>query len=189
MNFLTDIVEQKYDVKWAAMPENKDKEKMLFFGSHPSDDGKLTKSCLSQWWGCKFTVNNREYTSAEQFMMAAKAMLFGDTRVLNEIMANTDPKIIKTLGRQIRGFEPNVWNKHKYTIVYFGNLMKFSKNEDLKEFLISTGDAILAEASPYDSIWGIKLSNRDIRASDPNKWQGTNLLGFALMQVRDNFNK
>ena len=66
-----------------------------------------------------------------------------------------------------------------------GNWCKFSQNPGLREFLLSTGDSILVEASPYDSIWGIRLSADSPEAQDPMKWRGQNLLGFALMEVRD----
>lgn len=66
-----------------------------------------------------------------------------------------------------------------------GNWCKFSQNRDLREFLLSTGDSVLVEASPYDAIWGIRLSANSLEAQDPMKWRGQNLLGFALMEVRD----
>ena len=49
----------------------------------------------------------------------------------------------------------------------------------------STGDSVLVEASPYDNIWGIRLAASSPEAQDPMKWRGQNLLGFALMEVRD----
>ena len=73
----------------------------------------------------------------------------------------------------------------KYAIVLLGNWHKFSQNRELREFLLSTGDSALVEASPYDNIWGIRLSANSPEARDPFKWRGQNLLGFALMEVRD----
>ena len=95
------------------------------------------------------------------------------------------PKQIKALGRKVRGFDQKVWDKFKYAIVLNGNWCKFSQNRNLREFLLSTGDSVLAEASPYDNIWGIRLSANSLEAQDPMKWRGQNLLGFALMEVRD----
>ena len=85
----------------------------------------------------------------------------------------------------MRGFDQKVWDRFKYAIVLSGNWCKFSQNRDLREFLLSTGDGVLVEASPYDSIWGIRLSASSPEAQDPMKWRGQNLLGFALMEVRD----
>ena len=52
-------------------------------------------------------------------------------------------------------------------------------------YLLSTGENVLVEASPYDRVWGIGLKQEDKRAADPIQWQGSNLLGFALMDVRE----
>ena len=38
---------------------------------------------------------------------------------------------------------------------------------------------------PYDRVWGIGLTANHEDATDPERWRGTNLLGFALMEVRD----
>ena len=56
---------------------------------------------------------------------------------------------------------------------------------DLKKFLLATGDSVLVEASSYDAIWGIKMVSNDENTTNPLKWRGSNLLGFALMEVRD----
>ena len=85
----------------------------------------------------------------------------------------------------MRGFDQKVWDKFKYAIVLNGNWCKFSQNRDLREFLLSTGDSVLVEASPYDGIWGIRLAVSSPEAQNPMKWRGQNLLGFALMEVRD----
>ena len=118
-------------------------------------------------------------------MMAGKARLFDDEATLAAIMASDDPKVIKALGRQVQGFDEGAWNEIKYALIVAGNLCKFSQNTPLREFLLSTGDAILVEASPYDRIWGIGLAAEDPLATDPAQWRGQNLLGFALMEVRD----
>ena len=62
---------------------------------------------------------------------------------------------------------------------------KFRQNQPLLKFLLGTTGKVLVEASPYDKIWGIGIRESDTRASDPSQWQGSNLLGFALMDVRD----
>lgn len=51
--------------------------------------------------------------------------------------------------------------------------------------LLETGDAVLVEASPLDKIWGIGLARDNADASNPKKWKGLNLLGKALMAVRE----
>lgn len=157
----------------------------LFWGHQPSKDGRITKSCFSQWWPEEFWSVDHRYCCMEQFMMEQKAELFGDKEIQQQILESQDPKQIKALGRKVRGFDQELWDKAKYSIVLNGNWCKFSQNRDLRDFLLSTGDRVLAEASPYDAIWGIRLSEGSADAQEPLKWQGENLLGFALMEVRD----
>jgi len=118
-------------------------------------------------------------------MMASKARLFSDEEVFQEIMTANHPHDYKKLGRKVRNFEPELWDARKSEIVVEGNKAKFGQNQDIKEFLLSTGDAILVEASPYDKIWGIGLDRETAMKGSVEQWQGENLLGCALMEVRD----
>ena len=157
----------------------------IFFWGHRQSSGKITKSCLSQWYECKFTVDGKEYHTAEQYMMAKKAELFGDNEILREIMKADDPSEYKKLGRKIRNFDSNIWNENKFRIVVEGNTAKFSQNPKLRGFLLDTKDSILVEASPYDTIWGIGKDKYEADIENPFTWRGENLLGFALMEVRE----
>lgn len=160
--------------------------KYLFFWGHtPAADGRISETCLSQWWMCRFEVDGVVYTCAEQFMMAEKARMFGDSQMLARIMEASHPKEMKAYGRAVQGFDETAWNGACYEIVKRGNLAKFSQNPELWEFLKSTKNRILVEASPRDRIWGIGMGKANPDAQCPLKWKGTNLLGFALTQVRD----
>lgn len=123
--------------------------------------------------------------TAEQYMMAQKALLFGDSEMCAKIMAADNPRDYKALGRLVRGFDPKVWDKRKFDIVCDGNRARFSQNPELAEFLLGTGESVLVEASPYDGVWGVKRSMDDPLIRNPNHWLGQNLLGFALMETRD----
>ena len=70
----------------------------LFWGHTTAKDGSIGAPCLSQWWGCEFSENGIEYTSAEQYMMAGKARLFDDRETLGQILDAHDPKAVKALG-------------------------------------------------------------------------------------------
>ena len=105
-------------------------------------------------------------------MMAGKAQLFGDSEIREQILKCNAPKQIKALGRKVRSFDQKVWDKFKYAIVLGGNWCKFSQNRDLREFLLSTGDSVLVEASPYDNIWGISLAASSPEAQNPVQWRG-----------------
>lgn len=159
--------------------------KFLFFWGHrPERDGRVGRGCLSQWWPAPFTVDGREFATAEHYMMWRKAMLFGDRDSAEEILRAPHPHRAKELGRGVRGFDQRRWEECRYGIVLAGCLAKFGRHADLRRFLLGTGDRVLVEASPVDPIWGIGLAADDPRAEDPRQWQGLNLLGFALTEAR-----
>lgn len=159
--------------------------KYLFFWGHtPGKSGQVGKECLSQWYPAVFVVDGVRYATAEHYMMAEKARLFGDEDVRERIVAAAHPGLAKNLGREVQGFTPTIWEQHRFDIVVQGNTAKFSQNPALKAFLLNTGHRILVEASPVDRIWGIGWSENDPQAQDPEKWRGLNLLGFALMTAR-----
>jgi hypothetical protein len=124
------------------------------------------------------------YHCCEQYMMAQKATLFNDDEILNAIMGTSDPREIKAYGRQVKNFDAKVWDEICREIVFEANYAKFSQNPKLKEFLLSTGDEVIAEASPYDTIWGIGLKADDPLAQNEETWKGKNYLGKAIMAVR-----
>ena len=157
---------------------------IYFWGHTPSVKG-ITETCLSQWYDVEFEIAEVKYNTAEQYMMAQKALLFDDKEVFAQIMLADNPRDYKALGRKIRNFDSNVWDVRKYDIVVEGNRAKFSQNDDLKEYLLSTGDAILVEASPYDRIWGIGLYPGQAAKGTVDQWRGLNFLGSALMEVRE----
>jgi ribA/ribD-fused uncharacterized protein len=159
-------------------------EYFFFWGHTPPKDGGTSKSCLSQWFPAPFTVNGVTYKTAEHWMMAEKARLFGDTEMLAEIIEAPGPHEAKKLGRKVRNFEADVWSAKCFEIVVAGNVEKFRQNAEVLEFLLSTGNTILVEAAPRDQIWGIGLGEHNERARDPAQWRGRNLLGFALTEVR-----
>ena len=121
--------------------------------------------------------------------VVGKARIFKDEEVEKEIMNTSDPKLMKALGRKVRNFAPEVWDKLKYSIVLNGNYYKFTQNKEMMDFLLSTGDKILVEASPMDTIWGIGFGKENEKAKNVAMWRGQNLLGFALMEVRDEIRK
>lgn len=159
---------------------------VFFYGHSPSKYARGVKHyVLSQWHPCSFVEHGVMYTTAEQYMMAKKAELFEDADALRAIMASTDPRAIKKLGRMVRGFDADRWTAVAYEIVVRANRLKFSQDTDLRDVLLSTSDALIVEASPTDRIWGIGLSATKAREMPADQWPGTNLLGRALTQVRD----
>ncbi|WP_409342875.1 NADAR family protein [Paenibacillus sp. MBLB4367] len=180
-----------YSLEWVQDNFRKgSKDEYLFFWGHqPSPDGAIAKTCLSQWWKAEFDIEIDTYCCMEQFMMAEKARLFGDGEMLENILKSDNPKEIKELGRSVSGFHEDQWASKRYAVVLNGNFAKFFQNEPLMQFLLQTGDKVLVEASPYDTIWGIGMSADDKDINNPFEWKGQNLLGFALMEVRDELDR
>ncbi len=130
-------------------------------------------------------VDGITYRTAEHWMMAGKARLFDDAVSLEKVLHAPTPAAAKALGRAVRGFSEDRWAAARYELVVAGNVAKFSQNDDLRHYLASTGSRVLVEASPFDRVWGIGLADDDERARTPSRWRGRNLLGFALMDVRE----
>lgn len=161
-----------------------EKPKFVFFWHAYMENGYL-----SQWYPAPFRVEGVRYLHNEQYMMAKKALLFKDTGTYNKIMVESDPATCKALGKRAANFSQELWDSCKEEIICNANYAKFSQNPALKAALLATGDAVIAEASPYDKIWGIGLKAVDPDSLDPNKWRGQNLLGKALMRVREELRK
>ena len=130
---------------------------IAFYGHRPAPDGPIgARACLSQWYAAPFEVDGITYPTAEHWLMHQKALAFGDSK-----------------------------SGIRRSVAKYGNLAKFTQHSALGRILLSTGDAVLVEASPRDRVWGVGLAFGDPRLSDPEQWRGLNLLGQALMAVRD----
>ncbi|MFI7445140.1 NADAR family protein [Nonomuraea indica] len=158
---------------------------LCFWGHRPARDGGVGRGCLSQWWPVEFAEDGRLFRSAEHYMMAHKALLFGDEETAAAILAARHPGEAKKLGRLVRGFDEETWERHRYGIVVRGSLAKFGAHPELRDYLVGTDQHVLVEASPVDRVWGIGLAADDPLAASAATWKGLNLLGFALMDARD----
>jgi ribA/ribD-fused uncharacterized protein len=192
-NYVTSLVEHYHSIKKS--------EKFTFFWE--------TKSPFSQWYKSNFTAStcliegvcmnktkreyvlqdkfpypDQEYSSAEQFMMYHKAIIFLDIDSAKKIMKTNNVRKIKELGRNVAEFNEEVWKYYRSKVVYEGNKAKFTQDEELKNKLLSTVGTTIVEASPNDRVWGIGLVENDIRAQKRETWQGKNLLGEILTKIR-----
>ena len=162
------------------------KEDFLYFWKHDEEPIQKTYSCFSQWYPSVFVVDGVRYNCAEQYMMAEKARVFHDEETWQKILSSSDPEPIKKLGREVRNFVPEIWDRQSAEVVLKGNLHKFGQNKELLDILLGTGKKTLVEASPYDKIWGIGMTAEEAdRHGYPHAWKGLNKLGFILMEVRD----
>lgn len=181
-----------YNLDWLkAKYDNNETLKYIFFWKNkPSEDGSIIKTCMSQWWeNYPFEVDGIRYETTEHWMMAGKARLFNDDEILQEILADKTPAKAQILGRKVRNYNGEIWRANNFEIVAQGNFHKFSQHEDLKSYLLNTGNKVLVEASPLDKIWGNGLAEDAPTIENPHTWTGQNLLGFALMEARDRLRK
>lgn len=144
---------------------------------------------LSNWYMSDFVADNIKFTSMEQYMMYKKAQLFNDKEIMQEILSTDNVGKIKMFGRSVKNYDEVMWNGVRQIVVYEGLYAKFSQNESLREKLLATENDILAECAVSDCIWGIGLAMNDDKRLSTEKWRGQNLLGFAIMQVREKLSK
>ena len=147
------------------------------------------KEVFSNWYVTEkqFTdyIENWTFDSTEQAFMYCKAQFFADQEKVEQILVQTDPRAVKELGRQVKGYDDKAWECVRLGFMTYVNYLKYSQNEEFKKLLLSTGNKILVEASPYDKIWGVGLGADDPLILDKKNWKGKNLLGVSLMKVRE----
>ena len=126
-----------------------------------------------------------QFSCNEQFIMYSKAKLFNDQVAAESILRETNPLQMKRYGRTVENFDEKIWQEQNERILKNGLYLKFTQNPQLLNKLLNTKDATIVEANPYDQTYGVGLAAFDPNIQDPSKWQGKNLMGKALMAVRD----
>ena len=190
----------RYNIQWLIDIINSG-EMPKFVTFWQADEG-CENRVFSQWYSKPFVINGRKYYTAEQYMMSEKALLFGDLDSYKAIMSESNPKVCKQLGRQVKNFDSQIWNSSFREIIFHGNLGKLQSDIEFVDALLSTGNSVLVEASPTDDIYGAGLDKAHLLNPDgtlkvlPQDWhkigetkQAENNLGFILMGIRDLFNE
>ena len=140
--------------------------------------------CCSNWHPTGFDFRGTHFATGEHWMMWQKACLMRDMKKAAEILDAPTPRRAKELGGEVKPYNGTLWDAVREQVVYYGVREKFLANEPERNELLSTGSALLAEASPYDKVWGVGMTADDPRFANPAKWQGENLLGRTCMRVR-----
>jgi len=142
--------------------------------------------CFSNWYPAEFDYAGMHFANSEQFMMYHKVLMFHKYELAEQIMGTGDPaKCKKIAGQKFSEFDPELWEKTCVAIVKRGVKAKFTQNEDILKILLSTGNSLLAECSPFDKKWGIGIDINDPDRFVIARWKGKNLLGRILMTVRE----
>lgn len=146
---------------------------------------------LSNWYPARFTEAREgktlEFFNSEQYFMYEKARAFGDEEIAMRILfEGKNPKQAKSLGRKVKGYNDEVWNKMRYKVMLRANLLKYLQNKDIEKLLLNEefDGKNFVEASPIDCIWGIGCDEATA-LDDESNWNGQNLLGKVLDEVRD----
>lgn len=121
---------------------------------------------------------------SEKAIMLCKAAVMGDAGAYNQIAAAADPRKAKALGRRVQGWEEGLWDTVVCSVAFEVCYQKFSKTPSIQKVLLATGDRLIAEATVNDANWGIGINTGDPRVQRPAAWEGTNILGWALMEAR-----
>ena len=142
------------------------------------------RGVLSNFEKCYIKYKGHLFATTEQAFMWEKAIFFNDHESASKILKEENPAKAKKLGREVKNFDDSKWSKVCYEIMYKINYEKYFQNTRLKNILLNTGDKMIIEANPKDTRWGIGLSAEDDRVLDESQWQGENLLGKVLMELR-----
>lgn len=175
--------------KWNQM--NYPVDIVLFF----HEKGKY--GCFSNYSRTPFTFNLPKYINSsndykraivcdfsEKAIILCKAALMNDIITYNKLINVKSLQECKLLDKGISNFKEIKWKRYLCDIAKEVTFQKFSQNSEIRKILLSTKDAFIAKSSPYDELWGIGMHIKDERINIPNQWNGTNLLGWALMETR-----
>lgn len=156
----------------------------ILFGGEGLAQQDVERRCFSQWYPASFEVNGNRFINSAHCVMAGKAKLFGDEESYQSLLAAGSDDEIQSLGRNISGFDEQLWLDNRIGIVEGSVEHKFAQNPELMNYLRDSGGKVVAEANPADKIWGTGVAEHDEAATQPTQWPGESLLGFVIMDVR-----
>lgn len=168
-----------WQTKYVKMHRLPSGDTPVFFWHEDEENGYLCN-----WYPSVFVADNLYFHNMEQYLMFQKAILFGDEASAEAILHTEDPETCKQLGRKVSPFDNDIWEANRCRVLKNGLMEKFQQNGALRTMLLSTGNRLIVEASPYDDIFGIGLTAAEAATMPPESWPGRNLLGKVLMEVR-----
>ena len=140
---------------------------------------------LSNWYPSPFELDGERFSSVEQFIMFRKCCLFADTDMQVAVLSTDNPAKQQEIGRSAPWYNEKIWGGVRQVVAFRGLMAKFSQNKELGQQLLDTGNAVLVECAGSDRVWACGLHLDDEDRLDASKWRGTNVLGYALMEVRE----
>jgi ribA/ribD-fused uncharacterized protein len=143
---------------------------------------------LSLSWAVQLEFNATMYHSAKQAIAAELAKSFNDQDHLATIMMTETAEAVQYKIEDVPGDKDAnevKWNDVMKKLLHDVNLIKFTQYPELATKLLVTKDAVLGAYEANDNLIGIGISLDTIQSRDPVQWTGQNLLGKALMEVRE----
>lgn len=141
---------------------------------------------LSNWSNHSFKDHDgNHFATAEHYLMFEKAKLMKDSQAMQKVLLAKSPEEAKKLGRSVKNWDESAWVNNREKIMLRGLELKLAAHPELQQLLSSTAGKVIAEASPYDVIWGIGLARSHQHVTKPKLWRGENLLGKMWMRLRE----
>jgi predicted NAD-dependent protein-ADP-ribosyltransferase YbiA (DUF1768 family) len=174
-------------------------------------------STFSLWHPAKFEYKGVTFSSAGQFMLYSKAMLFGDERTAQKVMNFNDKELIqnflngqitaqkittdrlktklwdeyhhkmKDVAHEVVSYNDSIWKIKLPSIIGVAIREKYTQNKDLENHLTSCKNKTMVFATPTDTVLGVGLNKEEVLRTEPSKWPGENLLGSTLTTFRDTY--
>ena len=139
---------------------------------------------LSNFHRCNFTEGGLRFNSGEQYIQYTKAYYYENMELAGRILNTEKPLDCKRLSREIRyPSDKGRWSEIAKEMCYRGLKVKFEQNENLKQFLIHTGNKTIVESS-MDKLWGTGVPLYVKNCLDPKAWTSQGLLGEILTEIR-----
>ena len=146
-------------------------------------------SPLSNFYDTQIEIENETFQHVEQYFQLQKAMFAGNRDKARQIRNAKSPAVCKKIGDSIE--TDKSWLPAAKETMTRACAAKFKQNTRARNFLLDTGDTIIAEASK-DKYWGIGIPLSAVtieQANSIDSWTGHNVLGEILMAIRAKLRK
>ncbi len=110
-------------------------------------------------------------------------MFFKDEIALLKIMKMPQPMDARWV--KVRNFNKDSWEQVVEGILFEGLMAKFTQNVGCRKYLFKTHGKHLAYCDEKDALLGTGICRFTDSSNYIEKWPGKNLVGAALMKVRE----
>jgi len=127
--------------------------------------------CFSNFSAHPMRIGGKLWPTSEHYFQAQK---FKEVEYREKIRKANSPMIAARMGRDRKKPLRRDWESVKVGVMRDAVRAKFTQHADIREILLSTGNANIVEHTERDSYWG-----------DGGDGSGKNMLGRILMEIRD----